>query len=325
MRIAFHGKGGVGKTTTTAGFVEYASQVLPFVLAVDADVNCHLRNSLNFGDGGQDIAKCFDEVMSYLKGVRTDIGSRPMLPTIPPSPDSAFVRPVADDPFVRKYAAIRDNVALLTVGGYHQRDVSSTCYHENLKTLMAVFHHMPDGARDLVVVDTIAGTDNISTSLSFAYDLNVFVVEPTVKSVRVYQDYADLVPQYADRLYVIANKISDAEDESFIRSSIPSERLLGLIPLSRSLKKFEQDHTTGIAEFRKEQSAAFGKLLEVAASKKRDWTLYLRLLRETYELDCSRWYSDFHKTDLLAGIDSEFTYEDALRRLNNETLTLSRV
>lgn len=321
MRIAFHGKGGAGKTTTTAGFVEFASKHFPFVLAVDADVNSHLKNSLGFIGERPELAKCFTEVMHYLKGRRTDVGERPMLPTIPPSLLSTFVRPSAADELVKKYALINDNIGLVTVGGYESRDVSSTCYHEKLKSLMAVFHHMLDQPADLVVVDTIAGTDNISTSLSFAFDLNVFVVEPTLKSVQVYRDYEKLVPQYADRLFVIANKVADADDANFIREHIASKHLLGIIPLSNSLKNFEQSYTEGISEFRREQSAAFDELLKVAREQKRDWKTYLQRLRETYELDCSRWYSEFHKCDLLEGIDKDFSYEAAIDRINADRLT----
>lgn len=316
MRIAFHGKGGAGKTTTTAGFVDYAASHFPFVLAVDADLNAHLRNSLGFVEESPALAQCFDQIMNYLKGGRTDIGDRPMLPTIPPSFSSTFVRPVASDALVQRYAVIEGNVGLMTVGGYEQRDISSTCYHEKLKSLMAVFHHMLDRPDELVVVDTIAGTDNISTSLSFAFDLNVFVVEPTVKSVRVYQDYAELVPQYLDRLFVIANKVSDADDLDFIKTHIPSDHLLGTIPLSAGLKRFEQNHAPQeIAEFRSEQSAVFQELVAVTKGrKKRDWSGYLALLRQCYELDCSRWYSEFHKCDLLQGIDADFSYEAAIDR-----------
>lgn len=318
MRIAFHGKGGVGKTTTTAGFVEYAAKLYPFVLAVDADLNSHLKDSLGFVGDRIELAKSFDEIMSYLKGARVDIGDRPMIATIPPSMKSRFVRPTADDALVRNYSLMSGNVGLLTVGGYERNDVGSTCFHEKLKSLMAVFHHMLDDDGHMVVVDTIAGTDNISTSLSFAFDLNVFVVEPTAKSIQVYRDYAELVPQYADRLYVIGNKVADHGDVEFIKEHVPAECYLGAIALSSSLKRFEQGDSAGIAKFRSEQAEVFGKISEVLRGKKRDWTQYLSLLRQTYKWDCDRWYSGFYKSDLAEGIDDGFCYE-AAAALKTET------
>ncbi len=323
MRIAFHGKGGAGKTTTAAGFVKYAAGRYPFVLAVDADVNAHLKNTLGLEGTPVELATCFDEVMNYLKGTRVDLGDRPMIATVPPSLKSAFVRPVADDPFVNKYSLIAGNVGLITVGGYEQSDVSSTCYHEKLKSLMAVFHHMLDNDKDIIVVDTIAGTDNISTSLSFAFDVNVFVIEPTVKSVRVYQDYAELVPQYAERLYVIANKVADEEDLEFIKAHVPADSYLGAIPLSSSLKRFEQGDHSGISQFRTEQALVFSKLCDVLKGKRRNWKQYLKLLRETYKWDCDRWYSGFYKCDLIEGIDDLFTYESFIAEKSGNAIALA--
>lgn len=313
MRIAFHGKGGAGKTTTAAGFVEHASRHFPFVLAVDADLNCHLKDSLGLAGTQLELAKCFDDIMNYLKGDRTDIAGRTLLATLPPSRQSNFVRPIAHDPFISKYGLFADNVGLLSVGGYENRDISSTCYHEKLKALMAVMHHLLDSSTELVVVDTIAGTDNISTSLSFAFDLNVFVVEPTIKSVRVYQDYAALVPQYAERLRVIANKVADDDDLAFIQANVPAERLVGVIPHSVSLKRFEQARGH-LSDFRNMQAGCFARLIEIVRSRsERDWTQYLRLLRQSYQWDCSRWYSEFYKCDLLSGVDDTFTYESVLQ------------
>jgi hypothetical protein len=128
------------------------------------------------------------------------------------------------------------------------------------------------------------------------------------------------VPQYGDRLFVIANKVSDQDDLKFIRAHIPADHLLGVVPFSASLKRFEQNYADGIAEFRDEQSRSFAALIDVLKRSKRDWSGYLRLLRQTYELDCSRWYSEFHKCDLLEGIDEKFTYEGVMDRANVEQL-----
>ena len=312
MRVAFHGKGGSGKTTTTAGFVKYAARFKPFVLAIDADLNNHLQESLAFPGLSKPLGDSFDEVANYLKGERTDIGARPVLCTLPPSLQSRFVRVTPSDAFIREYCLTVGNVSLLTVGTYRLSDVGTTCYHEKLKPLMAVFHHMLDQDNDLVVTDTIAGTDNISTSLSFAYDLNIFVVEPTEKSIQVYDDYVALVPQYADRVFVVGNKITDSEDLKFIAERVPKRAYLGSVPFSKNLKQFEQGDVKLIGEFHAEQEPVFERIFEVLQSRKRDWPTYLKTLRAIYKWDCERWYSDFHKCDLQDSIDQAFTYEAVL-------------
>jgi CO dehydrogenase maturation factor len=324
MRIAFHGKGGAGKTTTAAGFTKYASTLHPFVLAVDADLNAHLQEALCFSGDARHIGAHFQDITGYLKGRRGDIGDRPMICTLPPAIESNFVRVSPNDPLVQRYALSDGRIALLTVGKYEERDLGTTCYHEKLKPLMSIFHHMLDGEDDVVVVDTIAGTDNISTSLSFAYDLNVFVVEPTEKSLQVYEDYLSLVPQYADSLYVIGNKISDSKDEEFLAKRIKSDVYLGSIPFSKQLKKFEQGNVGAITGFEAEQSPVFSRAYKMLKARKRNWHRYLELLRATYEWDCQRWYSDFYKCDLLAGIDDAFTYEAVLNAAGEREQVLAK-
>lgn len=325
MRVAFHGKGGAGKTTTAAGFVKYAASVSPFVLAFDADLNAHLKAALNIAGEPIQLGMHFEEICDYLKGTRGDLGARPMLGNLPPAPGSNFIRPSKNDPFVNKYSLRDHNIALLTVGSYELKDVASTCYHEKLKSMIGIFHHMLDSEEDVVVADSIAGTDNIATSLSFAYDMNVFVVEPTAKSIRVYLDYASLVPQYADRLYVIGNKVSDEQDLQFIQKQIPEHIYLGSIPFSKNLKHFEQGEQNALQEFHQEQAPAFEKTYALLKSKKRDWNQYLELLRTAYKWDCERWYSEFYKCDLKSGIDETFSYDSVLDRSRKyETAVTSR-
>jgi CO dehydrogenase maturation factor len=318
MRVAFHGKGGAGKTTTAAGFVKYAASTNPFVLAFDADLNAHLKAALCIDGEPEQLGMHFDEITTYLKGTRQDIGDRPIIGNIPPAAGSNFIRVAVDDLFINKHALKDGNIALLTVGAYELKDVASTCYHEKLKSMIGIFHHLLDDENDVVIADSIAGTDNIATSLSFAYDMNVFVVEPTSKSIGVYKDYVDLVPQYADRLYVIGNKVADEPDLEFIKQHVPETSYLGSIPFSENLKRFEQGKSCALQKFHSEQEPVFEKTYNILKSKKRDWGEYLDRLRVTYRWDCDRWYSEFYKCDLVKGIDETFTYESVLRKYGTQ-------
>ena len=85
MRIAFLGKGGAGKTTTSAGFIQYLAKRHPFVLAVDADLNAHLKSALSIEAEVDQLGLHFDEVVTFLRGSRTDLGERPMIGTTPPA------------------------------------------------------------------------------------------------------------------------------------------------------------------------------------------------------------------------------------------------
>lgn len=314
MRIAFLGKGGAGKTTTAAGFVKYAAKKHPFVLAIDADVNAHLKSALSFSGEAKQLGLHFDEITEFLRGTREDLGTRPIIGTTPPSIKSNFITVKENDPFVSKYGLKQGNVTLLTVGTYQQEDVGGSCYHEKLKSLAGIFHHTLDTDNDIVIADTTAGTDNVATSLSFAYDLNVFVLEPTEKSVQVYIDYKAIAGDLAERTYVIGNKVDGEEDAAFIQGLVGKDRYLGSIPFSRNLKCFEQGEEEAIEEFHGEQAVAFEELHKRLVAAKRDWNQYLERLRATYKWDCQRWYSDFYGCNMEEGVDQSFTYQQALAK-----------
>lgn len=328
MRIAFLGKGGAGKTTTSAGFVRYLASRHPFVLAIDADVNAHLKGALHLTDfQGEEfeLGEVKNDIIEYLKGSRKDLGENPMVGTTPPSMNSRFVSVTPDDPLVQKYAQRSGNISLLTVGTYKESDVGGACYHVKLTGLQSFFHHLLDGPNDLVVADTTAGTDNVATSLSFAYDMNVFVVEPTKKSLQVYLDFITVAPHLSDRTYVIANKVDGPTDEAFLRKHVAEDRLLGLVPQSKHLKRFEQGKKEALADFMAEQQQVFEKVFTTWQTKTRDWDQYLDRLRLTHTKVCRDWLDDyFGGVKLDEGLDHDFSYQRALAKLesNRETVAV---
>lgn len=317
MRIAFLGKGGAGKTTTSAGFVRYLAEKKPYVLAVDADVNAHMKGALHRTDWVGEEHEIGEErgaIIDYLKGERTDLGENCMVGTTPPSSKSRFIKVSQSDPLIAKYSQQSGNISLLTVGTYKESDVGGACYHVKLTGLQSFFHHLLDGPEDFVVADTTAGTDNVATSLSFAYDMNVFVVEPTKKSVQVYLDYITVAPHLKERTYVIANKVDTPEDELFILKHVERDRILGVVPQSRHLKRFEQGKKEALNDFMKEQEVVFEKVLNTLTSKKRNWTDYLERLRATHTKVCRDWLDDYFSAKLDEGLDTEFTYESVLKK-----------
>ena len=312
MRIAFLGKGGSGKTTTAAGFARFLASRFPFVLAVDADVNAHFKTALGLEGDTKHLEGHFDDVIAHLRGQRSDLGDRVMLATTPPSLQSTFIRPTADDELIKRYALIDGSLALLTVGQYRQSDLGGSCYHTKLFGLAAVLHHMLDGKNDFVVADTTAGTDNLATSLWFAYDMNVFVVEPTAKSVSVYRDFIEVSPELAEKTFVVGNKVEGEEDEEFIRTSVADGRYLGSIPLSRHLKRFEQGKPGALEAFRQEQQGPFQAVLDALQARQRDWPGYLTRLRETHARTCRDWFNEFYGMKLDTELDPDFAYEKVM-------------
>ncbi len=318
MRIAFLGKGGAGKTTTTAGFIKFLSARHPYVLAIDADVNAHLKGALHLDMQGEliQLGSLRQEVSQYVRGSREDLGLRPLIHTTPPSLQSTFIKVTGDDPFIKKYARQAGNISLLTVGSYIESDVGkNSCYHTKLGSLANIFHHLLDGPEDLVVADTTAGTDNVATSLCFAYDLNVFVVEPTEKSLNVYLDFISLANHLKEKTFVVANKVDGLEDENYIRQHVDAGKFIASVPLSKNLKRFEQGNRDALAAFEDEQKPVFDKVFATWMNTKRDWDLYLSQLREAHAVSCSTWYDNHYGMKLNEGLDSQFRYQLAINQL----------
>jgi CO dehydrogenase maturation factor len=61
-------------------------------------------------------------------------------------------------------------------------------------------------------------------------DAFIVVIEPGARSVQTYKNVKRLAEELGvTQVKVVANKVRDEQDESFIRSKIPEEDLLGFI------------------------------------------------------------------------------------------------
>lgn len=309
MRIAFVGKGGSGKTTLAAAFIRYVSEQMP-VLAIDADVNVHLKSALGCTDT-VDIGHVYDEIAEYVRGDREDLGKTAIVATTPPSLESRFITCADDDPFLTKYAGKNGNIRLLSIGTYRESDVGHTCYHGKLNTLELIYHHLLDNNEDMVVADATAGIDNLGTSLFFAYDTNIFVVEPTRKSIDVFLEFEKVSRPYNLNIKVVINK-AEQGDDTFVAQYIGKEKILGMIPHSHAVRRFEQGDSNGFAEFIKENKTVLDKVLEYARSNKKDWDTYYRLLLETHRKNSIEWWNDYYQQPIDTQLDSSFSYKKVI-------------
>jgi CO dehydrogenase maturation factor len=324
MRIGFLGKGGSGKTTMAAWFIKFAAKRHPFVLAIDADCNAHLKSALNFNSEPQLLGSFYEEIMEYLKGTRTDLGDRPFICTTPPSLKSRFVSITQEDPLIAQYSLSHDNISLLTVGPYEKADVGTSCYHTKLMGITAVFHHMLDTPSDVVVADTTAGIDNVAGSLNFVYDMNVFIVEPTLKSVKVYLDFIEVVPYLYNRTFIVANKVDGQEDLNFLEEFLPKDKILGIVPTSLDLKRAEQGDQNAGEKFYAEHEQLFVTMYETLSRQTRDWDEYLDYLRKNHNRVSLDWWNSFYSADLVSGLDHQFTYQAVIPTLSQNESASAR-
>ena len=68
MRVSFLGKGGSGKTTLSTSFIKFLENKDEKVLAIDADINVHLGQSLNMET--KYLGDDFEEISKYLEIIK---------------------------------------------------------------------------------------------------------------------------------------------------------------------------------------------------------------------------------------------------------------
>ncbi len=313
MRIAYLGKRGSAKTTLSSLFISHIAKKYGSVLAVDADINAHLSGALSMASSHSCLGDQQHDIAAHVRGTRTDLGDMPLVATTPPSLDSRFIRPLSTDPVIMRHANTENGISLLTIGSYKIDDVGHTCYHGKLNTLEMMYHHMLDRDDEYVVADATAGVDNLGTSLFFAYDVNVCVVEPTEKSITVFKKFEEHARHFGLTTVVVANKV-ERGDEAFLRKELAGHTLLGSLPRLSCIRRFEQGDRLALDVLPPELYALCEALEQYCAHMNRNWDRYYDLLLSTHKKNSLEWWDDYFAKPIHAQHDPSFSYQKAFQR-----------
>lgn len=309
MRIGFLGKGGSGKTTLAAAFTRYCSRT-GHVLAIDADQNTNLAHTIGIEEPPS-LADYSKDVATYLRKTRTDLGSMPMIATTPPSLDSGFVRVQEHDPFLERFARRSGTITLIQGGTYEGNDVGITCYHGKLEPLEMLFHHLLDTERDIVVTDATAGLDSLGHSMAIVHDLIIYVVEPTRKSIDVYEAFMRASRDLSLRVRVVVNKTRTDDDRSYVTSRIPD--VLAFVDESDAMRSFERTGE-GMDEFIEDNANVLETIRSEIMNIPKEWDAYYERLLTTHKKSAKAWYDSYHNHAISEQQDPLFTYEKVLCR-----------
>lgn len=305
MRIAFVGKGGSGKTTTASLFAAHMQIRGRRVLALDADINQHLAVSLGYTYALPSMGLDADRIKEYLRGTNDRFTLDDMKKTTPPGRGSQFVTLEADDWFMQNYTRDTNGVRVAGAGEIPEGNVGVRCYHGLNGAVELALGHMLDRDDDIVIVDMTAGADAFSSSLFAKVDALVLVVEPTQKSLSVYDQFLPNVQKYGLPFFVVGNKIIDKSDREFIAAKIPE--LVTELPQSAYVRARERGQQ---AELESEVSQMFDTLL-VALEKSavRNWDRLEKLSHELHLKNADSWAGEAAKRH----IDPEFSLAEYAR------------
>ena len=217
MKIAVTGKGGVGKTTLSFTLARLYADEGRTVLAADVDPDANLGLALGMTQDEVDSIVPISKMHALAKertGASDDNKFYKLNPYVSDIPDT--------------YAKDINGVKLLVMGTIDLGGSGCVCpEHVMLKQILASLTYRKN---DVVIMDMEAGLEHLGRGTAANMDQFIVVIEPGARSVQTYRNVKRLAKDLGvKRVRVVANKVRDAQDEEFIRSTIPAEDLLGCI------------------------------------------------------------------------------------------------
>ncbi len=317
MRIAFVGKGGSGKSTLSASFVQYLlKETNKPIVVFDADLNIHIPELLGFDsiffDKHISAPKPSEEIKRWLIGENDikDLGA--FRKTTPPTRKSNIIKveSIQNTP-LSKYGVHKNNLSVFVVGTYQEDEIGATCYHNNLATFESILNHTDD-KEGFLIADMVAGVDAFAGTLHAQFDLTCLIVESTIRSIEVYKKYIELatVAGVAQRVKVIGNKIRNRSDENFIKEHIQENNIIGYFYDDGHIRNIEQQGTClELNKLNDNNKKVLGTIFEYTQSLPDIRQIRLQKIHELHKTYVAQSFVKERFGDLTNQIDLEFTFD----------------
>jgi CO dehydrogenase maturation factor len=318
MRLAFCGKGGSGKTTVSSLFIRWMLQQGKEVLAIDGDINQHLGQAIGLTDSElESLPKLGNDqqlLKEYVKGTNPRIlAIEHISESMPPGRGSNFIRlENKQDPILKHFGLRKGNLTFVSIGGHTEEEIATTCYHRYTGAEGIFLNHLIDNDNHFVIGDMVAGADPFASSgIASRYDVIVLVVEPTVKSLEVFDQAEKYLKPFDLRVRVIGNKIANAQDEKFIRDRV-GDAWLGAFQFSEFVKRMDRGEHPAITELEPHNTALLQSILDLLTNTQRDWEKYLKVGIQYHQIVAGSWGERWLGVDPMTQVDPEFSYQSVI-------------
>jgi CO dehydrogenase maturation factor len=220
MKLAISGKGGVGKTTLAALLAQVYADAGRAVLAVDADPSPCLAGALGFPD---DLRRQLHPIAEMDELIEERTGARPgsvggfftLNPQVSDLPD--------------RFSVLHRGVRLLEMGAVELGGSGCICPESAL--LKTLFTHLLFRDDDMLILDMYAGVEHLGRATVDFVDAMLIVVEPTRRSLGTATQIKALAADIGlTRLWLVGNKVRDADEAAFIEAESPGLPVLGTLP-----------------------------------------------------------------------------------------------
>jgi CO dehydrogenase maturation factor len=225
MKIAITGKGGVGKTTLSALLSYIFSSEGKKVIAVDADPDANLPQALGISPDESEGIRPIAEINELIEE-RT--GAKPGT-----SGGIFKINPKVDD-IPEGFGYRLDGITLLVMG--KSKTAASGCYCPENALLRRLLKHLIVERDEVVIVDMEAGIEHLTRGTAEGVDAFIVVVEPGQRSLQTAGQVRSLSQELGvEKIFVVANKVRDDNDISFIKNAIGDMELAGTMSFSNDI------------------------------------------------------------------------------------------
>ncbi len=215
FRVVVTGKGGVGKTTTSAVLSHLFAKDGYNVLAVDEDPQMNLPYALGVD---KDRAKNIVPLSQNLDYIEEKTGARPGTSWglfLNLTPDISDV--------VDKFGIkAKDNINILVMGTVVQAATGCLCPENAL--LDAVMKYIALRKKEIIIMDTQAGVEHFGRALAKGFKHCVVVTDYTFNAMDVAKHTANLAKQIGiPNIYLLVNRVRSQKDIDKARMYIKDE------------------------------------------------------------------------------------------------------
>ncbi|ATZ60869.2 MAG: AAA family ATPase [Methanosarcinales archaeon Met12] len=231
MKICVSGKGGVGKTTFAGTLARLLARDGLDIIAIDADLDHNLRSTLGLGREKVENLTPLSEMKDLIKD-RTGAD--------PDAYGSVFrLNPAVSDLPQKLWVDGPDNIKFILMGTMKKGGAGCACPANVLLKSFLKYMFLKDYN---VIIDMEAGIEHLGRGTAKYADGIIIIVEPTHNSIETAKRIINMSEDIGlMKVYVVGNKIANAEEEGFIREHF--DDVLGIIPFDHKVREAEMDGT----------------------------------------------------------------------------------
>ena len=245
MKIAFAGKWWSGKTTLTSLFIQYLCQEKKKIIAIDADINVWLADSLWIQYDKEKYISQSESIQAIRNTLiwenKKILSPNHFVKTTPPWCGSYIIDWQKQD-FFNRFCSYQDDVLkFFHVWTYTKHEIWISCYHTHLSILENIISHTCLCDNEYMIVDMVAWNDSFSNTLHSQFDAIYLIVEPTKESIDMAKWFMDLAlhSKESSKIIFIWNKIEDEDDTNYLYKNWISVDFY--FPYNKHFKKYRRD------------------------------------------------------------------------------------